>query len=315
MAQTAFLFPGQGSQFAGMGRDFTEAFAWAKEIFTQADEITGKPITRLCFEGPLEELTLTVNLQPAITAVNLVCCRALTEKGLKPDCAAGHSLGEYSALAAAGVISAAEALKLTDIRGRLMHRDAAARPGAMQAIVGLTLDEVEAITELARDRGVVTIANHNTPNQIVITGESEAVATAAALVKTKGGQAIPLAVSGAWHSPLMADAARGFAGELSAVGFKTPRFPVFLNVTGQAETDPEKIKEVMIRQIISPVKWSLIVENMLAAGVANFVEVGPKKVLAGLVKKTVPRGTTINLVNVENMAGVDSAVEKLGNLR
>ncbi|MFH1136518.1 MAG: ACP S-malonyltransferase [Pseudomonadota bacterium] len=313
MAPTAFLFPGQGSQFVGMGRDFAEALAWARELFSQADEITGKPITRLCFEGPLEELTLTVNLQPAITAVNLVCCRALREKGLTPDCVAGHSLGEYSALAVAGVISEAEALRLTDIRGRLMHRDALARPGAMQAVVGLTLDEVEAIAELARDRGIVTTANHNTPTQIVITGESQAVAAAAVLVKTKGGQAVPLAVSGAWHSPLMENAARDFAVELSAVGFKAPKFPVFLNVAGRAETDPDKLKEAMIRQIVSPVKWSSIVENMLAAGVSNFVEVGPRKVLSGLVKKTVPRGTAVNLVNVENMAGVDSAVEKLGS--
>ena len=313
MAQTAFLFPGQGSQFTGMGGDFAEAYAWAKEIFAQADEITGKPITRLCFEGPLEELTLTVNLQPAITAVNLVCYRALTEKGPKPDFSAGHSLGEYSALAAAGVITVWEALKLTDVRGRLMHRDATARPGAMQAVVGLPLSEVEAVVELARDRGVVTTANHNTPTQIVITGESKAVAAAAVLVKTKGGQAIPLAVSGAWHSPLMEDAARDFAGELAEVEFKKPAFPVFLNVTGQAETDPEKIKEVMIRQITSPVRWSMIVENMLASGVTNFVEVGPKKVLSGLVKKTVPRGTAVKLISVENMAGVDSALEKLGN--
>ena len=226
---------------------------------------------------------------------------------------AGHSLGEYSALAAAEVIASADALRLVNTRGELMQRDADRRPGAMQAIMGLEVAEVEALAELARRSGVVVVANHNSPQQVVITGESEAVAEAARLVKDKGGKAIPLRVSGAWHSPLMADAARDFAAELDRVEFRPPRFPVRLNVTAEEETDPAAIRAAMARQIISPVRWSETLERMLAAGVSDFVEVGPKKVLAGLVKKTAPKGANVNIFNVENMAGVDRAAERWGS--
>ncbi|MFH1090319.1 MAG: ACP S-malonyltransferase [Pseudomonadota bacterium] len=313
MAKTAFLFPGQGSQAVGMGQDFYQAYAWAQEIFDLADEATGKPISKLCFEGPLEELTRTVNLQPAITAVNLVCFRALSEKGLKPYAVAGHSLGEYSALAAAGVLAVEEALKLVNLRGELMQRDAERRPGAMQAVVGLSREEVESIVELARDHGVVVVANHNSPQQLVITGESEAVAAAAKLVKTKRGRAVPLPVSGAWHSPLMEQAAADFASALEKTKFSAPSYPVYLNVTGAAETDPAAIKKAMARQIISPVRWCDIVENMAAAGVNAFVEVGPKNVLAGLVKKTLTAESQAEILNVQDTAGVTQAAENLGS--
>ncbi|MBU2549171.1 MAG: ACP S-malonyltransferase [Proteobacteria bacterium] len=313
MGRAAFLFPGQGSQAVGMGGDFHEAYDWAREIFAMADEVTGKPITRLCFEGPLDELTRTVNLQPALTAVNLVCYRALVEQGLRPDVTAGHSLGEYAALAAAGVIDPADALRLVNRRGELMQRDADRRPGAMQAIMGLDRSEVEAIAEAARERGVVVVANHNSPRQVVITGESEAVAEAAGLVKAKGGKAIPLAVSGAWHSPLMEDAAQEFAAELDAVEFRAPSTRIVLNVTAGEETDPAVLRAIMARQIISPVRWCETIERMLGGGIVDFVEVGPKKVLAGLVKKTASDGAKFNIYNVENMAGLNQAVEKLGS--
>lgn len=313
MVKPAFLFPGQGSQFVGMGRDFHDAYAWAREIFSLADDVSGKPVTKLCFEGPLEELTLTVNLQPAITAVNLVCFQALVDQGVQPFVTAGHSLGEYSALAAAGVLSAPDCFKLVNLRGELMHRDAERRPGAMQAVMGLSMQDVEAVAELARDRGIVVVANQNTPNQVVITGESEAVATAAKLAQTKGAKTVPLPVSGAWHSPLMDDATRDFAVALAEVEFMAPSCPVVLNVTGRPETDPAIIKETMAKQITSPVLWSDSVLAMAGMGVTDFVEVGPKKVLSGLVRKTLPKDAEAGVLGVENMDGVAKAAEKIAS--
>lgn len=312
MSKTAFLFPGQGSQFVGMGSGFHAAENWARDLFSQADEITGKPITRLCFEGPLEELTLTANLQPAVTAVNLVCLKALAEKGIVPDAVAGHSLGEYTALAAAGVITQEAALKLSSVRGELMDRDARANPGSMQAVVGLTMAELEGIVELARSHGRVVVANHNSTVQIVISGESEAVATAAKFAQAKGGKTMPLPVSGAWHSPLLESAAEDFFVELDQVPFAWPRCDMYLNVTGRKETDPAAMKIAMAKQMLSPVKWCDTINNMLADGVTRFVEVGPKKVLTGLVRKTVPREVDVLVINVQDPAGVDAAVEKLG---
>ena len=297
----------------GMGRDFREAHAWARDIFDLADEVTGKAVSRLCFDGPMEELTRTDNLQPSITAVNLICHQALVDRGITPDLTAGHSLGEFSALAAAGVLTVSDTLRLTHVRGQLMHRAAEKRPGAMQAVMGLEIRDVEAITELARGRGVVVVANHNTPQQVVITGEAEAVAAAVYFVKEKGGKSVPLKVSGAWHSPLMDGAAEEFAGHLEKTDFMAPDCPVVLNVTGEAETDPDRIKKTMVRQITSPVRWCGSVESMLREGVTRFVEVGPKKVLSGLVKKIVPSGTEATILNVENLDGVDQAANHFGS--
>lgn len=311
MSKTAFIFPGQGSQVEGMGKDFYEAHDWAREIFSLADEVTGKPITRLCFEGPMEELTQTVNLQPAMTAVNLVCLKALTEKGLKSDAAAGHSLGEYTALAAAGVITEADCLNLVNKRGELMQAAADKQPGAMQAIIGLNKAQVEEITEQARDKGVVQAANLNTPGQIVITGEAEAVAAAGELAVAQKARAVPLAVSGAWHSPLMDTAAQEFAGLIEEVEFSSPTCELYLNVIGQAETDPVQIKSIMARQITSSVRWYEIIENMLTSGVTGFVEVGPKKVLAGFNRKIVPKGSEAKTLNVADIPGLDKALETL----
>lgn len=313
MGRTAFLFPGQGSQAVGMGQDFYEAHAFAREIFALAEEITGRPLSRLCFKGPLEELTETVILQPAVTAVNLVCLKALAEKGLAPDLVAGHSLGEYSALAAAGVVSEADALRLVQSRGEVMQRAAEERPGAMQAVVGLSREEVEEIAERVSEQGVVVVANHNTAQQVVITGEKEAVAAAGQEAQEAGARVVPLPVSGAWHSPLMEEAAAEFAQVIAATDFGPPACEVVLNVTAAGEQDPERIKEILAQQITSPVRWLETIENMVAQGVTRFVEVGPGRVLSGLVKKIVPREAEVEIMNVRDQAGVDKATAALGD--
>lgn len=309
MNKTAFIFPGQGSQFVGMGQEFAESNTQAREIFELAEQVTGKPVASLAFEGPMEELTQTVNLQPAITAVNLATLAVLEEKGMRPDFVAGHSLGEYSALAAAGVITPGQALTLTNRRGELMQAAADQNPGAMVAVLGLSRARLEEITRaVSGETGqVVVVANHNTAEQIVLSGEKEAVDLAAQKVAQAEARAIPLAVSGAWHSPLMEEAAQAFADELMSVEFKQASMPVYLNVTAEPETDPDAIKKIMRDQIISPVRWFDIVENMLKSGVGLFVEVGPKKVLSGMNRKIVPKGEPVKTVNVENVEGLDKA--------
>jgi len=294
----AFLFPGQGSQFIGMGQDLMNEFPEAKEIFDQVDDICQQPISKFCVEGPMDELTLTINLQPAITAVNLACLTALKRSGISPHVSAGHSLGEYAALASAGIISAHDALLLTKKRGELMHRESLENPGVMAAVVGMDIGGVETIVQQARERGVVAIANHNTAEQIVITGEQEPLAYAVELVREKGARAIPLQVSGAWHCSLMKKAVDDFRGFLEEVPFSSPVTDVLFNATAEKESNPEQIKDIMAQQLVSPVKWYAINLKMLEDGIDTFIEVGPKKVLSGLLKKNMPRESEIKIFNV-----------------
>jgi [acyl-carrier-protein] S-malonyltransferase len=308
----AFLFPGQGSQSLGMGKDIIDQFPDARKIFEQVDEICEKPISKLCFQGPMEELTLTANLQPAITAVNLACLTALNKSGVRAHVSAGHSLGEYAALASAGSLSEYDTLRLVDKRGELMHREALANPGSMAAVLGMPIEAVDKIVAQAGEAGVLAVANHNTAEQIVITGEEEALSQAIDLVKEKGGKAIPLKVSGAWHCDLMQNAVDDFRRFMGDISFSTPETSVLFNATAERESDPEKIKDLMAKQLISPVKWYDIIQNMTAEGVNVFVEVGPKKVLTGLLKKILPRDTGAKVHNVENMPSLDSFLEAVG---
>jgi [acyl-carrier-protein] S-malonyltransferase len=308
----AFLFPGQGSQALGMGKDLIDPFPEAKRIFEQVDEICERPISKLCFEGPVEELTLTANLQPAITAVNLACLSALNKSGFHATVSAGHSLGEYAALASAGCLSEYDALRLVDKRGELMHREALANPGSMAAILGMDIEAVGRIVAQAGEAGVLAVANHNTAEQVVITGEEEPLSQAIDLVKEKGGKAIPLKVSGAWHCTLMQNAVGDFRQFMEDLSFSTPKTSVLFNATAMHESNPEKIKDLMARQLIRPVRWYDIIRNMTAEGVNVFVEVGPQKVLTGLLKKILPPDSGAKVHNVEDMTGLESFLGAMG---
>ncbi len=301
----AFLFPGQGSQSVGMGKEILDGFPETKEIFSQADEICGRPISSLCLEGPIEELTLTDNLQPAVTAVNLMCLSALNKSVISPVISAGHSLGEYAALASSGIVTFYDALRLTMKRGELMHREAQKNPGTMAAIMGMEMETVSEIVSQCKDKGVIAIANHNTAKQIVITGQNEPMSEAMELAKQRGGKAVQLKVSGAWHCNLMKNAVSDFRAFMNDVTFSTPKTTMLFNATAGIETDPEKIKDIMAKQLTSPVRWYEIILKMLDQGIDTFVEVGPKKVLSGLVSKIVPDGKA-QIYNVEDMKSLDT---------
>lgn len=301
MKKTAFLFPGQGSQAVGMGLDFYQEYDFVRELFDMAEEITRINISKLCFKGPFEELTLTVNLQPAVTAVNLACLAAIEKEGIRPDVSAGHSLGEYSALYASGVVSKEDAFRLVFTRGTLMHRESVRHKGAMHAIVGLSMDAVQEIVVGVQNQGVVAVANHNTEQQVVITGAPDPVNTASSLATSQGAKSIPLKVSGAWHSELMKDAQTEFKDYLDAVSFNTPESSIILNVTADNSTDADEIKAIMGRQLCSPVKWFDSICKLIAENVDNFVEVGNGKVLTGLLKKILPKDYPCNIYNVNSM--------------
>jgi len=306
MEKVAFLFPGQGSQVVGMGQDLYQEYDFVREIFDMVDDVTKTHISKLCFNGPMEELTLTVNLQPAMTAVNLACLAALEKEGIQPDVTAGHSLGEYGALRAAGVVNAENTCKLVFKRGHLMHREATKHEGAMQAIVGLGIDEVREIVESVQEKGVIAVANHNTAEQIVITGSPDAVEAAGEAAKAKGVKAIPLKVSGAWHSELIRGAEEEFTAFLGEIPFDEPQRPVLFNVTAAPESDPDKIKELMARQLYSPVRWYDAMCKMQEEGIGVFAEVGPKRVLTGMLRKIIPDTYEHAVYNVDSMKGLET---------
>jgi [acyl-carrier-protein] S-malonyltransferase len=306
MAGTAFLFPGQGSQYVGMGLEIHDQVPAAREVFERAEALLEMPLRRLCFEGPLDELTLTRNLQPAVTAVDLGILEALKGLGYAPAAVAGHSLGEYSALYAAGVLSLEDTLKLVKSRGALMDQAAQKYPGAMAAFMGLSAEKLEALLAGLQSRGAIGSANFNTPEQTVISGSKDLVEEASRLAAEQGAKAVPLAVSGAWHSPLMQEALEAFQQVLAPVVFQAPRCPVYLNVTGQAEKDPVRIKEIMGRQIGSSVRWVQIVQALKEDGFTQFLEVGPKKVLLGLVRKCLPKDFPYTGANVEDLKSLQA---------
>lgn len=290
----AFVFPGQGSQFVGMGKDLYNDFPQCKEIFDKANDILGYDLKSICFEGPEEVLKQTENTQPALFVHSLAIYEVI--KDYKVDAAAGHSLGEYSALTASGVFRFEDGLKLVRTRGLLMQESGTRNPGTMAAIIGLSIEKVNEICESLKEVGIVQPANFNSPGQIVISGDVSAVRKAVELAKQNGAKlAKELVVSGAFHSPLMNYAYENIGNYINQVEMFEPKFPVYSNVTAEKFESVNQIKELLVEQIIRPVKWQQIIENMVASGIKTFVEVGAGKVLTGLIKRINPDVDVVNI--------------------
>ena len=301
MSKTAFVFPGQGAQYVGMGKDLYDQFPEAREVFDAADSILRFPLSKLCFEGPEEELVLTANTQPALFVTSIACLRLLEKRDIKPDVTAGHSIGEYAALVAAGILEFEDALPLVRKRGELMQEAGRKRPGTMAAIIGLDADEVELACSRAEEVGIVDIANYNSQGQVVISGEVKAVEAASQYAKEMGARkVIPLSVSGAFHSRLMADAAEKLAIELNHACFDNADIPVVANVTADYVYGADEIRDCLERQIAGSVRWEESVRLMVDDGVDRFVELGPGKVLSGLIKRIADSVEVANISDVQS---------------
>ncbi|OME74140.1 [acyl-carrier-protein] S-malonyltransferase [Paenibacillus odorifer] len=307
MSKIAFVFPGQGAQAVGMGKDVYDALPNSRAVFEKGDEVLGFPLSKLIFEGPDSELKQTVNTQPALLTASVAYLEALREQGLKPDYVAGHSLGEYSALVAAGVLSYEDAVTLVRLRGRFMEEAVPGGQGAMAAVLGAEREALAALCQIiSEENGVVELANVNCPGQIVVSGSQEGVNGVVQRVKEAGGKrAIPLEVSGPFHSSMMRAAADRLAEELKKVTFNTPNVPVIVNVTASPVTDPEEIRELLVRQVYSPVLWQDSIEWLIADGVDTFVEIGSGSVLAGLIRKI---DKTVKVININTLESVQTVL-------
>src|SRR5437588_3751334 len=306
----AYVFPGQGSQYAGMGKDLAEKFSAARQVFEEADAALGFALSDLCFNGPAEQLQLTENTQPAILAVSIAALRAMESAGF-PQAAfvAGHSLGEYSALVAAGSLSVSDAVRTVRVRGRYMQEAVPVSTGAMAAILGLDLEALKTVCEDASQGQVCSPANLNSPSQIVIAGAAAAIDRAIDLAKERGAKrALKLKVSAPFHCALMKPAADRLAADLSQISFTDLAMPLITNVDANAVNSGAEARAALIRQVSEPVRWLESVEFLTVHGVQSFIEIGPGKVLCGLVRQI---DRNLSCVNVEDEAGLHAALEAL----
>jgi [acyl-carrier-protein] S-malonyltransferase len=309
MNRLAFLFPGQNSQYVGMGRDLAEKFTVARRTFEEADEALGFSIAKLCFDGPEEQLKLTEYQQPAICTVSVAALRVLAEQGIAPAFAAGHSLGEYAANVAAGSLTFADAVRTVRERGRYMQEAVPAGQGAMAAVLGLgSAETAKACQDAAAEtQTIVSAANFNSPDQTVISGDAAAVERAAALCKERGAKrVVMLQVSAPFHCALMQPAQDRLAELLRGVEFATPTLPVVVNVDAAVVRDPQQMRDALIRQVTGAVRWVESIRLLIAEGPLNFIEVGPGRVLSGLMRQ-IDRSQTC--LNAEDAASVEKAVQ------
>ena len=301
----AYVFPGQGSQAVGMGLELLHSSREARQVFEEADQALQFPLSRLCFEGPEQELRETIHTQPAMLTVSVAYLKATSELNgsIKADFVAGHSIGEYTALVAANVLSFADAVCLVRERGRLMQEAGKSKPGSMAAIIGMDEASVE---EICLESGA-QIANINCPGQIVVSGSSEAIACSMDLAQSRGAiGVVPLEVSGAFHTPLMQPAVEGMAQAISRINFSPPQIPIVANSTAKPVTTIDEVKEELLQQLCQSVKWQASVEYMAEAGVSTFIEVGPGIVLTKLIKRIAKKAQVLNMSDLESIQEIRS---------
>lgn len=309
MRKVGFVFPGQGAQYVGMGKELYDNFSEAREVFNKADEILGRNISNLCFQGPMEELTSTDNTQVAILTTSIAALEVLKKHNINPSLVAGLSLGEYSALVASGTLSFEDALSLVEKRGRFMKEDSDKNKGEMAAVLGISEEIIQEVCNQCRDLGVISIANYNCPGQIVIAGEMEPLNKAIELLSEKGAKKIiKLPVSGAFHTELLENASNKLRKELDMVDFKAFSVNFIPNLTGDILESVENLKDILKNQVKNSVQWEKSINTMINEGVDTFIEVGPGKALSGFVKKV---NRSLKVYNVEDMASLNKVLETL----